>query len=532
MRRVEALLVLVLLGLAGGARAESPLACPELRGEAARDRKTRAARHYQRGQELYARGEYEESIPEFRATYCLVPVPEAVYNVAQAYERLVDYERAVIWFDAYLSILPRNASNKDEITAIENRVRVLRKLPARIRVATDPPGATITLEGAAGKSEGKASSEPLRVPAGTYTMRVVMPGFVTIEEKVVAEIGQPYTYSYRLVAETGTLRVTATPSSARILVDDRVVGTGRFAGLVAVGEHKVTVEAELRPPEHRMVTVRTGKDARVHVAMEPARPRNGKIELIIASTALGVLEGGVFVTAVTEDRPTIAAVSLGVGALGFLVPYFFLPREVPTGQTSLMIGGRIWGAIEGVGLASVLYPDLDANRKPWSFMFAGGSIVAGIGAGFLARRLDISAGEAALINSGGLWGTTTAVLLQTWLDGDAELTGPLLLGGLNLGLLAGGLLATQLEPSRGRVFLVDLAGLAGIVSGTALATLLGENDESLSGFALGGMGIGLVVGTIVTRGIDDDDDVVVPVASFVEDAAGRPTTVVGLGGTF
>src|SRR5262249_44217895 len=59
-----------------------------------------------------------------------------------------------------------------------------------------------------------ANADPLRLPAGTYKLRVELPGYVPIEEEIVAEIGQPYTYSYRLAPQTGGLPVPTPPHDA------------------------------------------------------------------------------------------------------------------------------------------------------------------------------------------------------------------------------------------------------------------------------------------------------------------------------
>lgn len=522
-----AIVVALLLALAARARAAEVIDCStEQLPEAGKDRNKAAGNHFRRGQVLYSAGEYEASITEFRIAYCLVPAAEPIFNIGQAYERLVDYEKAVVFFDAYIAML--GDSKREEATAVANRLKALRRLPARIRVSTDPPGAKIHLEGPAGTVDGVAGGEPLRVAAGSYTMTIDLAGFIPVSETVVAEIGQPYTYSYRLSPRTGILRVSARPADARILLDDRVVGTGIYVDRVPVGEHAVTVEAPLRPPETRKVVVSVEKEARLHIEMQPARPRNGKIELLIASTAFGVIEGGVMVASLTEDRPVIGAVAIAGGALGFLVPLLALPKQVPTGQTSLMIGGRVFGAVEGLGIASLGAPDLfEEDLVLSSFLVAGGSIVGGVAAGLLAPRFDLSAGESALINSGGIWGTATAAFLIASLDTpDDKVASALLLGGVNLGLLTGIVLATQFEPSRGRVFYIDLSGVAGIISGTALSALLRRTDDAEK-FALGGMAVGLVVGTLVTAAVDDDSDLV-PFAS----ATPQGTPLLGFAGSW
>jgi len=54
----------LLLALAGAARAEvDPGACDGIDVDGGGKKKALAAEHYRRGQELYAQGEYEASIP-------------------------------------------------------------------------------------------------------------------------------------------------------------------------------------------------------------------------------------------------------------------------------------------------------------------------------------------------------------------------------------------------------------------------------------------------------------------------------------
>ena len=49
----------------------------------------RADEHFRRGSQLYTEGQYELAIPEFLAVYCLIPVPEAAFNIASSLIMLV-----------------------------------------------------------------------------------------------------------------------------------------------------------------------------------------------------------------------------------------------------------------------------------------------------------------------------------------------------------------------------------------------------------------------------------------------------------
>jgi hypothetical protein len=517
---------LALLCARAAAAAPDPLACDASFADT-KNKKGRAAERFRRGQELYADGEYERAIGEFHAAYCLAPVPEAIYNMAQAYERLVDYERAVVLFEAYVRALPPGST--EEIATVQHRVKALHQLPARIRVATEPPGAHVWLDGSGSSIEGMANAEPLRAAAGRYRMRVEMPGYLPVVEDIVAEIGQPYTYSYRLEPRTATLRVVTRPGDARILVDQRVVGAGVFYGRLPVGTHQVSVEHEDRPTERRTVVLDNDADVRVNVVMKPAQPPNGKLELLIDSSAFGLIEGATLATAFTDNKTAIVGLAALFGAAGFMIPYFALPSEVPVGQTSIMTGFRVWGALEGFGVAGTLYHErIRTDRQDETkIITVASSIGFGVGGGFLARNIDLSAGDAAVVNSGALWGSATGALIwQAFAPADNYAYGPFILVGLNAGVVAGALVASETELSRGHMFLIDAGGFLGMVSATALAAVL-EDYSKIPRYALGGMVTGLLVGGIVTRNVDADTSLL-PATGVAVDRSGAPVLTFGL----
>ena len=120
-------------------------------------------------------------------------------------------------------------------------------------------------------------------------------------------------------------------------------------------------------------------------------------------------------------------------------------------------------------------------------------------AGFLvARKLDISAGDSAIINSGGLWGTATGALMAQAIfrTPSSSQLGWFILGGTSVGVLTGSLLSWKLELSRGHVGLIDVGGLAGTGLGFALGYVIGvdsgQNEDNIqvgARYALGGMAL-------------------------------------------
>lgn len=534
-----AIVVTTLVALEAGALAQQaptgpdgePLGCGEPIDADDKTRTERAAEQYDRGRDLYANGQYELAIEAFRAAYCVspVPVPDAIHAIGKCYEGLVDYENAVKWYEMYIRLVPEKA---DEVRLIGNRVARLRELPARIRVATDPPMATIVLErDGVEVRRGQANRDAIKVPAGSYKLRAELPGYQPETVQVDAEIGQPYTFSLRLVPKTGKLEVTAYPGDARIYVDGRIVGIGAASDRHPIGSHVVTVEAADRPREVREVVLTADKTTSVHVKMRPPRPQNGRYELLIAGALIGIADGIAAGLALDEQPEVIAGLAAFGGALGFFTPLLFTGEYVPVGRTSTVIGASFVGLYEGALIGTILFADeLDDNQADPAFqkivlVGLASSILFTGGAWLITDRVDVSAGDAALLNSGAVWGGMTGLLLAAAFE-EERLLEPLALAGINLGILAGALLGTQYEYSRGHVALIDLAGFAGLVSGAAIATFATEDGQSAARFGLAGTAIGLIAGAFITRKMDAEDEIA-PTLNVTEDAAGKKVSTMG-----
>lgn len=486
--------------------------------------KRRKADHYDRGVVLYEQGDYQGAIREFVTAYCDSPESSMFYNIGQAYERMLDYEKAVAYLERFILESPPEAPNRKRA---EIRVDVLRRTAARILVASSPKGAEVTLSSETGVSaRGRANSNvPIEVRKGTYTIRLEAPGFEPIEQKIVAEIGRPYSYYFQLEPKKGLLRVVASPSDARIFLGDRLVGIGSYSERVPVGSYKVAVEAEDRPTERRAVEVNAGRTSDLTVSLRQP-PKSGRWELILASgLLLGTAAGGT-VGALFDQEPAVSFL-VGVGGLGigFGGAYLGVPDDVPVGTSSYIIGSTLIGAGEGAAIASLfacgektvtdsegehLRIDCDRGAEEINGATLAGAAAAGGFAALTASRFDLSAGDAALINSAGLWGTASGVLFWASLDREPSVFGPMILAGLNLGVVVGATLSARAEPSRGRMSLIDLSGLAGTVGGFALGQAFDSPDERLAHFALVGMATGLITGTWLTRNTDEPKTVFRP----------------------
>ncbi|HEX6838306.1 MAG TPA: PEGA domain-containing protein, partial [Polyangia bacterium] len=483
--------------------------------------------HYDKAQELYATGSYDEAIAEYEEAYRLKPHPNVLYNIAQAYERLLDYAQSVVWFERYLAEAPKDAVERP---IVENRLRILRNLPARISVTTIPEHVHAALVDAGGRRHEADTPALFKVPAGTYTIELAQPGWESESHDVAVDLGQPYFYQYRLKRSTAQVSIFTRPRGARVFIDDRLVGETPFAGTLDVGRHKLLLEHRDYPWHNEDLDVKAGAPIQREITL--TRPiRSGRTELVIASMVFGGAAGPLLVASALGDSTFgnsglgllvyMLASGAGIGA-GFLGSFLATRDGVKVGMSSLMIGSAVWGT----SLATSLSLGLDVpTRYVYSLAIAGSGI--GMSAGFLiARKLDISAGDAALVNSGGTWGTATGALLAQAIirNPSGSQFGWFILGGTTAGVLTGSLLAWKVELSRGHVGLIDVGGLAGTGLGFALGYVIGVNSQSEDNiqtgarYALGGMALGLLAGAVMTRKYKGD---VPPVEALLRRDHGR-----------
>jgi hypothetical protein len=497
-----------------------------------------ASEHYQRGETLYIQGEYDNAVKELVTAYCLVPFYVVLKDIGQAYERSLEYEKAIGYLERYLSTMPADAKKlnacapdpQDDKEVIRRRIRVLQNLPSRVYVGTTPGGARITISDITGIKARAKAGEQILIAGGTYDMQVELDNYVTYHEKIDVRIGKPYTFFVPLQPEKGTLSIQVTPPDARLYLDDRFVGVGRFDEKVPGGTYEIAAEAPDRERTTLKVQVIANQTKRELVEMEEIQ-QTGRRQLVIAAGIGGFVGTGSLLFAI-EDFGISGVAGLVGGGAGLVISYFALPRNLPLGTSNLAITTGAAGAVAG-RMAAQIFTGEDRYIAPVS----GASLFLGAGLGYFAgQRTDVSVGDAALFNSAIVWGGMTGVLLSTALEPGRDIASGISLSGLGMGLVGGLLLTRNFEISRTHAVLIDLGGVSGLIGGLATKSLVYPSDvnstERLANFALGGMAIGLVVAGVLTRNMDEPEVPVRATVGTATDASGTSTTTYGIEGTW
>jgi tetratricopeptide (TPR) repeat protein len=79
----------------------------------ANDSSDSAKEHFQRGRTLHDAGSYAEAVIEYQAAYSLAPRPELLFNIGQCYRLMHNRERAVMYYERYLALVPEGGAADD-----------------------------------------------------------------------------------------------------------------------------------------------------------------------------------------------------------------------------------------------------------------------------------------------------------------------------------------------------------------------------------------------------------------------------------
>jgi hypothetical protein len=142
----------------------TPPTAPEPRAAEAKQR-------YENGMAHFNLEEWDKAIDEWKAGYRAKPVPQFLYNIAQAYRLSKHYEESLSFYQRYLRAEPKAPNMKEveghisKLTNLLAQEKKTQSAPPILTMAVKPKGA----EGTPGTTSIEPSPAPVVAPAAPTT---------------------------------------------------------------------------------------------------------------------------------------------------------------------------------------------------------------------------------------------------------------------------------------------------------------------------------------------------------------------------
>jgi len=149
-------------------------------------KRAEARKKYAEGETKFQAGDYDAAYAAYKAANDAVPASQALYKMALCLDKLDKSNEAVTAYGAFLASNPPPAMEA-KVTEAQGRVADLKKkVPIIVKVASDPAGASVYLDGVV-----QMGTTPMEVKAtpGKHKVRVTSPGYDAFEKDLDLEPG-------------------------------------------------------------------------------------------------------------------------------------------------------------------------------------------------------------------------------------------------------------------------------------------------------------------------------------------------------
>jgi len=258
-------------------------------------------------------------------------------------------------------------------------------------------------------------------------------------------------------------------------------------------------------------------------------------ELVVGQTLHGLTQAVlVCLLASCSTTQQVAGALLLGGVAGGLGSFFLTGSGISGGMATAVNTGTAWGLAEGLLLLGTFAPSTGTG---YAGLLAGTTLLGTAAGVTLGGLLHPTGGQVAMASSGGIWTAVLVGLFSTpFLSGlSSQAFFGMELLAANVGLAGFGFLASRLQYSRGRVFLIDVGGVLGALVGGAAYFLAGlpvSQSQWLGPIAGAGAVGGLVGAVLLTANIDAPPDAAVAELSMFPLLGPGGETGLAFGGRF
>jgi hypothetical protein len=274
---------------------------------------------YEAGKLLFLDKDYANALIKFRRAYELSSDPRLLWNVAVCEKNLRRYTRMLNTIDALLKDESPLLTEADRKEAAD-LAQTAQAFVSPLKLTVSEGSATVFID------DEEVGSTPLEKPVlldvGTRKIRITKPGFKEVVRSEEVAGGSDVVIDVKLEKEVheGRLRIVAGPKDS-IVLDGKVVGVGRYEGVVPSGDHALRVTAPGMADYKADVHVQDDKLRELRVSLTPLPASGGSLTwLWIAGGAVlvaGAVVGGVFLFQPTQEPAVKGTLPPGTVQLSF-----------------------------------------------------------------------------------------------------------------------------------------------------------------------------------------------------------------------
>lgn len=229
--------------------------------------------HMENGVKLFNDKNFVAAIVEFQAAYDARPGPNPLVNIALCEKELFRYPRAIAALEKALAKHGAAMEPTDHKAAMD-AIKDMRALLGSVTVEVQPKDASLRVDGEdLPVPVGGTAHKPIELGPGVHKIEARAPGYASAERTVTVASGKAQAIVIELVSITGLVTVTAPDPRMTITIDQRIVGTGSWSGLLPPGPHLVQMTGPGAPPHEGQIVVVAGKplDVRAGAGVMPKK---------------------------------------------------------------------------------------------------------------------------------------------------------------------------------------------------------------------------------------------------------------------
>src|SRR5580658_4760089 len=104
-----------------------------------------AKKHYAEGEKKLKAQDFEGALADFKAANDIKSVPQVEQKIGICEDNLGHFQAAVDWYGKFLAHVPDKLAAQGE--EAKKRVATLQAMPGKVHIDSNPPGATVTVDG-------------------------------------------------------------------------------------------------------------------------------------------------------------------------------------------------------------------------------------------------------------------------------------------------------------------------------------------------------------------------------------------------